>query len=82
MQSIDHDSRIHHKTVTELSKQEPRRKQRKAPTRKNGPVVVKETHPEVWAECLRLAEGDTSRIQRLSYDDCVVHNPGVNWKKR
>lgn len=36
-------------------------------------------HGGVWRTAVRLAQGDKSRIEIISWDEVIVHNPG--WGK-
>lgn len=73
---------IHPTTVTALSRGEvtvPKTRRRRARTR----AVVEEwgftVDRLVWDEALRLADGDSSRIEIESRTSIVVHNPG--WQR-
>jgi hypothetical protein len=57
----------------------PRAKKHAPPTRRNGKVFVIKMDERVWKVALKLAKGDTSRIQRIKSDEVIVHNPGRSW---
>jgi len=77
MSKVQHQARVHPRTVTELSTGAVRAPRRYRRTRSLTPrVEVRGVHPLAWGAALRLAGGDAARIQVVSYTECVVRNRG------
>lgn len=76
MPQVRKQARLHPATVSNYTKHI---KRDISKTMKASPVTIIKIHKGVWEKALKIAGGDRQRIEVVSPEEVIVHNPG--WKK-